>query len=262
MTKTITTEEEKIELEKNQDESDVSGVTIDKMVDDVPLSPEDNILLEEMLMAGLLFGYRKSKSHPKMGKYIFAVRNNIQIFDLIKTIEELKKSVIFLKSIMAKGGKVLFVGTTPSAKELIKEIAIFLKMPYVCERWLGGTMTNFQTIKKRVDYFWDLEKKKETGDLEKYTKKERLLFDRELVKLETKIGGIKTMTKIPEVLFIVDVKANETALNEAKKMKVPVVAICNTNNNPDLIDYVIPANNSAYSSIKFTLDYLRENLIN
>ena len=253
-----TTTEEKIDLEKNQDEAEVSELTADKVADDLPLSPEDKALLEDMLKSGLILGYRKSKGHPKMAKYILTVRNNIQIFDLIKTIEELKKSVAFLKSIIEKGGKVLLVGTTPSSKELVKEAAQALKMPYVCERWLGGTMTNFPTIKKRVAYFLDLEKKKETGELEKYTKKERLLFDRELVKLENKIGGIKAMEKIPEVLFLVDIKASETALKEAKKVKIPVVAICNTNNNPDLVDYVIPANNSSYAAIKFTLEYLKK----
>jgi len=258
MTNTIQTEEEKIDLlDKNQDESDSLDAEQVKASDDLPLSLEDQALVEGMLKAGLLFGYRKSKGHPKMAKYILTIRNNIQILDLTKTIEELKKSVSFLRSIMEKGGKVLIVGTSPSAKELVREIGIALKMPYVCERWLGGTMTNFQTIKKRVAYFLDLEKKKETGELEKYTKKERLLFDRELIKLEKKFGGIKAMEKLPEVLFIVDLQADHTALKEAKTMKIPVVAICNTNNDPDLVNCLIPANNSAHTAIKFTLDYLK-----
>lgn len=225
-------------------------------------SPEDKAIIEEMIKAGTQFGHKKSNGHPKMASYIYTLRNNIQIINLSKTLAQLKIAVEFLKNILAKEGTILFVGTNPSAKELIKDLANDLKMSYVSERWLGGTLTNFQTIKKRINYFLDLLKKKETGELEKYTKKEKLLIDKDIKKLEINLGGIRAMEKMPDIVFIVDINKHSTAVNEAKKLNIPIMAICDTNVDPTNIAYPIVSNDGAYSAIKFILNYITKNLKN
>lgn len=206
--------------------------------------------LEKMLKAGIHFGHRPSKWHPKMEPYIFSVRNNVHIIDLEKTQEKLVVAIKQLKKIMDKKGVILFVGTKPTAKEIIQETAESIKMPYITERWLGGTLTNFSNISKRLEYFRNLEKKKALGELAKYTKKERLQFDKELNKLNRRFGGIKDMTILPDILFVVDAKQEVTAIKEAKTKKIPIVCICDTNTDPTGIDYIIPANDDASSSLK------------
>lgn len=233
--------------------------SINQMVEVVE-SPEDKAIIEEMLKSGVQFGHKKTKGHPKMAQYVYTLRNNIQIINLSKTLAQLKIAADFLKNILTKEGTVLFVGTNPSAKELIKDLANDLKMPYVSERWLGGTLTNFQTIKKRINYFLDLLKKKETGELEKYTKKEKLLIDRDIKKLEINFGGIRAMEKLPDAVFIVDIKEHSTAVNEAKKINIPIVAICDTDVDPTDIAYPIASNDGAYSAIKFILNYISKNI--
>jgi len=223
-------------------------------------SKEDAALIEAMIKAGISFGHKKSKSHPKMGPYVYAVRNEIQIIDVSKTLSHLRQAVDFLKPIIARGGKILFVGTHASAKETVREVATALGMPYVAERWLGGTLTNFHTMKKRITYFLDLEKKKSTGELEKYTKKERLLFDRELKKLENNLGGIKAMEKLPDAIFIIDITTHAIAVHEANKSHVPVVAICDTDSNPTPVAHVIPANDNSYHAIKFLMESVKNDL--
>lgn len=223
-------------------------------------SPEDKAVIEEMIKAGVQFGHKKTNGHPKMAQYVYTVRNNIQIINLPKTLDQLKTAVEFLKNILAKNGTILFVGVNPSAKELVKALANDLKMSYVSERWLGGTLTNFQTLKKRISYFLDLLKKKETGELEKYTKKEKLLIDRDIKKLEINFGGIRTMEKMPDAVFVVDINEHSIVVNEAKKMNIPIVAICDTNVNPKDITYPIASNDGAYSAIKFILDYILKNI--
>lgn len=211
--------------------------------------PEIPTLLE-MLQAGVHFGHKASKWHPKMKPYIFGERSGIHIINLEETAKKLKEALEFVKKTTAAGGVVLFVGSKDQAKEIVKRHAIECGMPYVTTRWLGGTFTNFKTIKGVIEKFKTLKTKQATGELAKYTKKEQLNFQKEIEKLEELVGGIENLVKIPEAIFIVDVKMEETAVREARKKKVPIVALCDTNANPEEIDYPIPANDDAVKSIE------------
>lgn len=204
----------------------------------------------EMLQAGVHFGHKASKWHPKMKPYIFGERSDIHIINLELTAEKLKEALDFIKKTTAAGGVVLFVGSKDQAKEIVKRHATECDMPYVVTRWLGGTFTNFKTIKGVINKLTDLKTKQAAGELAKYTKKEQLNFQREIEKLEELVGGIETLTKIPEAIFVVDVKKEDTAVREAKKKNVPIVALCDTNVNPDDINYPIPANDDAVKSIE------------
>lgn len=216
---------------------------------------------EEMLQAGLQFGHRTSRTHPKMKPYIFGVRNSIHIFDLEKTAGKLKETLEFIEKLISENKILLFVGTKIQAKLLVKETAEETGLPYVTERWLGGTITNFGVIKNRVEYFKDLEKKKATGELEKYTKKERLKFDEELKKLKIKFEGIKEMPRPPDAVFVLDMAKDAIAVREAKKKGIKVIAICDTSSDPTPADYIIPANDDATSSIKYILEKVKEAIL-
>jgi small subunit ribosomal protein S2 len=204
----------------------------------------------EMLQAGVHFGHKASKWHPKMKPYIFGERSDIHIINLEETAKKLKEALEFIKKTTASGGVVLFVGSKDQAKEIVKRHAKEAGMPYVVTRWLGGTFTNFKTIKGVTDRFTDLKNKTATGGLAKYTKKEQLNFQKEIVKLEELVGGIETLKKLPEAVFVVDVRAEKTAVAEAKKKKVTVVALCDTNINPDEVDYPVPSNDDAVKAIE------------
>lgn len=213
---------------------------------------------EGMLRAGLQFGHRISKTHPKMKPYLFGVRNSIHIFDLEKTAEKLEEALGFVQKLISEDKTLLFVGTKIQAKNLVKEIATQTGFPYVAERWLGGTITNFSVIKNRAEYFKDLERKKETGELDKYTKKERLEFDKELERLRIKFEGIKEMSRIPDAIFVVDIEKDSLAVEEAKKKGLKIIGICDTNTDPTLVDYPIPANDDAIPSLKYILEKVKE----
>jgi len=206
--------------------------------------------VEEMMKAGVHFGHKTTKRTPKMEPYIFGAKNNINIIDLKKTVERLKEALDFVKKLTADGGIILFVGTAPVAKKIVEEAAPACQMPYVSERWLGGTLTNFKIILKRLDHFRDLVRKKESGELTKYTKKEQHDFNEEIKKLERKFGGIKKLTKKPEVLFVLSAKKNLLAIKEAKVAGVKVVALCDTNVDPTIVDYPIPSNDDAISALR------------
>lgn len=221
---------------------------------EVKLSKE----VQEMTVAGLCFGHRVSKIHPKMKPYISGTRNGIHIINLEKTEEMLKEALDFLKQSKKDKKKFLLVGTKIQVRDLVKKAAGEANIPYVSGRWLGGTLTNFKIIRKRVDYFIDLEKQKETGALQKYTKKERVKFDRELKNLEVKFGGIKTLESKPDIIIVLDMKKDDIAVKEAKDQKIKVVAIADTNVNPILVDYPIPANDDAISSVQYIVDKIIE----
>ena len=216
------------------------------------LTKEDFKLIEEMVKAGVHFGHSATKWNPKMGPFIFGSKNNVHLIDLEKTAEMLKAAKEFVKDIVQKDGKILFVGTTPAAKKVLEECAAQTGMPVVSERWLGGTLTNFKIIAKRLDYFKELERKQAAGELEKYTKKERQEFNEEIKKLERKFGGFKNLQKVPEALFVLDPKKNYLAIKEAQDSgKAKTIALCDTNVDPDSIDYPIHANDDAISSLRF-----------
>ncbi|MEK7123763.1 MAG: 30S ribosomal protein S2 [Patescibacteria group bacterium] len=213
--------------------------------------PEET--LKEMYKAGVHFGHKKSKGHPKMFPNVFTTKNDIQIINLEKSHKQLGEALEFLKAAASKG-IVLFVGTKVSSRKLIREAAEKLGIPYAAERWVPGTLTNYPTISKRVAHMEDLEKKKLSGELKKYTKKEQAGFEAEIIKLEQDLGGLRLLKKLPGVLFLTDIREDELAVREAKKIKIPVVALVDTNNDPTLIDYPISSNDDATSAVKYMLD--------
>ncbi len=215
-------------------------------------------ITQEMIVAGLHFGHKTSKTHPKMKPYIAGVRNTVHMFDLAKTKDKLQKAQEYIQSLRAEGKTLLLVGTKIQIKNLVKETAMACGLPYVSDRWIGGTFTNFGTIAKRTEYFRGLEKKKEAGELEKYTKKEQLGIAEEMKNLELRFGGIKNLAKLPDAIFICDLDKNQLALREAKDKGIPVVAIVDTDIDPTLVDYVIPANDDAQSSVRYILNKLQE----
>ncbi len=206
---------------------------------------------EEMAQAGLQFGHRTSRINPKMKPYIYGVRNSVHLIDLEKTAQGLKEALKFIQKIISEDKTLLLIGTKIQVKDLVKNIAKDCDLPYVDERWLGGTFTNFQTIKKRIEYFKELEEKKEKGELTKYTKKERADMDKELMDSEIKFGGIKRLKGLPDAIFVLDMKKDALAVKEARKKGVVVIGIADTNVDPTLADYPIPANDDAISSVKY-----------
>jgi len=214
----------------------------------------------ELLEAGVHSGHRTSRWHPKMEQYIFGAKNGVHIFDLDKTLKKLEESAVFLKGVLSRGGMILFVGTKPAAKSTVQEAAETLGMPYVVKRWLGGTLTNYKTIRKRLDYYLTLEEQEKTGGWDKFIKKERTQLKKKLNKLHDQLEGIRKLSRLPQALFVADIKEDNIAVREARKAGIPVVAICDTNMDPTSADYIIPANDDAASSIKKLVETLVENL--
>lgn len=209
------------------------------------------ISLLDLLKSGAHFGHKTSRWNPKMKPYIFTVRNNIHIIDLEKTRTGLQKAVDFVSDIAKQGGSVLFIGTKRQSRDIVKEQAESCGMPYVNLRWLGGTFTNFRTIQKTVRKLEKLQSRRDSSDFElKYTKKERLLIEREIEKLTKLFEGIKNMKRTPQAVFLTDIHHDDIALTEARKMKVPVVAIVDTNTDPSLVNYPIPANDDATAAVQ------------
>lgn len=208
------------------------------------------ISMKQLLEAGVHFGHQTRRWNPKMAKYIFTERNGIYIIDLQKTVKKVDEAYNFLRSVAEEGKSVLFVGTKKQAQEAVKEEALKADMFYVNERWLGGMMTNFQTIQKRINRLKELEAMEEDGTFEVLTKKEVLQLRHEMEKLEKFLGGIKDMKKLPGALFIVDPRKERIAVAEARKLNIPIVAIVDTNCDPDEIDYVIPGNDDAIRAVK------------
>lgn len=213
---------------------------------------------DEMLEAGLHFGHRVSRCHPKMKPYIFGVRNTVHIIDLEKTAQKLEEALKLIQELVSEKKILMVVGTKIQAKDLVKKTAEECDLPYVSERWIGGTFTNFEIIKKRVDYFKDLERKKAAGEFEKYTKKEQMKLDKELGDLEIKFGGIKNLEKIPDAVFVLDMKKDKVAIIEARKKGTKIIAVADTNVDPDLADYPIPASDDSIASIKYILEKVKE----
>lgn len=208
------------------------------------------VTMRQMLEAGVHFGHQTRYWNPKMGQYIFGARNKIHIINLEQTLPMFNDSMNFIGKLAAKGGKVLFVGTKRSAREAVKDSALACKMPYVNHRWLGGMLTNFKTVKQSIRRLKELEKMMEDGSLERRGKKEVLMLQRELVKLENSFGGIKHMRGLPDAIFVIDVGYEKIAVQEAKKLGIPVIGVVDTNNSLENIDYVIPGNDDAIRAIQ------------
>jgi small subunit ribosomal protein S2 len=208
------------------------------------------VSMKALLETGVHFGHRTKRWNPKMKPYIFTERNGIHIIDLQQTLSALENSFNTIRDTVSNGGTVLFVGTKRQAQETMAKEAARATMPHVTYRWLGGTLTNWKTIKQRIDYLHTLEQRRERGDFELLTKKEALDYDRLITKLNLRLGGIKDLKKMPDLLFVIDVHREATSIKEANVLKIPVIAMVDTNCNPDQIDLVIPANDDAIRAIK------------
>ncbi len=210
--------------------------------------------MREMLEAGVHFGHQTNRWNPKMDRYIFGARNGIYIIDLQQTVPLFSKAYKFLAETCAKGDRVLFVGTKKQAQEVVKEVAGRAGQFYVDHRWLGGTLTNFKTIKQSLERLANIEKMAEDGTFEKLVKKEVLGLTREKIKLEKNLGGLTEMKKLPGAIFVIDIRKEHIAVAEARKLGIPVVAVVDTNCDPDLVDYVIPGNDDAIRSLRIFLN--------
>lgn len=212
--------------------------------------------LEELLKAGVHFGHQKGRWNPQAKSFIYDERNGVHIIDLQITLKRLEETLGKIKEIISGGGTILFVGTKKQVREIVEEAAKTTNMPYVIERWLGGTFTNFSTISRRIQKLLDIELREKEGRLGQYTKKERMRYHKEIEDFEKNMGGIKTLKKLPEAIFVVGAKEEKTALKEAKNTGVATMAILDTNTEPDDIDYPIPGNDDAVRSVQLILSYI------
>ncbi len=220
----------------------------------------DENIVKEMVQEGVLFGHKRSKTHPKMKPHIGGTKNELELLNPDSVDASLSKAAELMKEKKAAGALFLFTGTRPAAKRLIQEFAEELKAPYVVTRWLGGTITNFSVIQKRIAYYEELKEKQAKGGFEKYTKNEQRKFTEQIAKMREHFEGLRSLTKVPDVLFFVDASSSETAIREARKAKVATVGILDTNDDPTLIDYPIFANDHGVKSVAWVLNRIREAL--
>jgi len=204
----------------------------------------------EMLKAGVHFGHSKSRWHPKMKDFIFTDRSGVHVIDLEKSLEMLEKAANFAKKTAQNGGVILFVGTKKQGQQIMQKHAKEVNMPYITVRWVGGLFTNFANVGKLIKKHKEMKDNQASGGFDKYTKKEQVAFKKEIDKLEKLVGGLAGVTKVPDAIFVLDVKKEKTAVIEARKKNIPVIAFCDTNINPDLVDHCIPANDDAVKSIE------------
>lgn len=221
-------------------------------------TPVSDPELEAMLKAGVHLGHAKSKSHPAMQPYIFGIRNTVSIIDLAQTKEKFALALEFIHNIGARGGTVLLVGTRPTARKIILEVVEKTKMPYFTERWIGGTFTNFRVIGKRVEYMESLERSRAAGEFQKYTKYEQMKKDEEIERLKKNFDGLRTLKRLPDAVFVVDITHDTTAVSEARRMKIPVVALVDSNANANLVTYPVPANDDALPAVRYMVGRIGE----
>ena len=221
----------------------------------------DTVTIKQLLEAGAHFGHQTSRWHPRMKNYIFTKRNGIHIIDLEQTVDMLDQACDFVRQVVAEGSNILFVGTKKQAQDIIEEEAKRCGMYYVNQRWIGGVLTNFATIQARIDYLVRLEDQQTRGDFNRLPKKEALKLGEEILRLNRQVGGFKEMTSLPAALFIIDPVKENIALAEAKRVGIPVIAVVDTNCNPDYIDYPIPANDDAIKAIKLMCSKIADSVI-
>jgi small subunit ribosomal protein S2 len=223
---------------------------------------EDGISMKQLLEAGVHFGHQTRRWNPKMAKYIFNERNGIYILDLKKTVRMIHEACEFVKELSAHGGRILFVGTKRQAQESVAEIAKNISCYFVTHRWLGGMLTNFKTIRSRVNRLIELDRMREDGTLQQRTKKEQILLMKSRERLDKYLAGIREMDHLPDALFVTDVRKERIAVEEANKLKIPVIAIVDTNCDPDPIDYVIPANDDAIRAVRLISELVANAYVN
>jgi small subunit ribosomal protein S2 len=221
-----------------------------------------SISVEEMIQNAVHFGHRTNKWNPRMKPYIYGNVNGVHLFDLEKSKTHLEKLLDYVKKAVEEGKTILFVSTKPQTAITIPELAEIHGFPYVTQKWFGGLLTNFGTMKERIRYFKNLKEQQATGEFEKYPKKEQMKFEKEILKLEKALGGIQSMRRVPDVIFVVDGKRDLIAVNEAKKLRIPVIGICDSNADPDLYDLFVPANDDAIKSLDYILGLVAEVLKN
>lgn len=214
--------------------------------------------LADMLQAGVHFGHQVSRWHPKMKRFIFTERNGVHVINLEATTEELKNTLATVTQMVSEGKQIVFVTTKPQAKAIVKQAAIDCGMPYLVERWVGGLLTNFNEIKKLLKKYISLKEQQASGELERYTKKEQLDIAREIEKMDQTLAGLVSLKALPDALFIPSVQREKTAVTEANTMGVEIIGVCDTNANPDKVDYCIPANDDAVNSIKMVVELVRD----
>jgi len=219
------------------------------------------VSLEELLKTGAHFGHQARRWNPKSSPFIHGIQDGVHVFDLIKTKEKLDEALAELTKIAKDKKKILILGTKKQAKEKIREVGLEAEVYFVNERWLGGTITNFEQIKKSTSKLTDMKKKREAGEYKEFTKKERVLIDREIARLERFFGGIETIDGIPDVLFVVDIKREITAVKEAQQKGVTTIGICDSNSDPTLVDFPIPMNDDATKAVNYVLELVKEAIL-
>jgi small subunit ribosomal protein S2 len=219
------------------------------------------VSMKQLLEMGVHFGHRTQKWNPKMQPYIFTQRNGIHILDLQQTLRNLNQYYDMVRDLVRNGGTVLFVGTKRQAQETIAEEAARCGMPYINTRWLGGTLTNWRTIRSRIEMLKKLEQRRDKGEFELLTKREAMMLNREIDKLQERLGGIRNMKKEPDLIVVVDTFREVTAVKEANSLNIPVLALVDSNSNPDVVDYILPANDDAMRSIKLIISALADGVI-
>ncbi len=233
------------------DDTKNSKVEVEEVA--APVNQAELAVFEEMAKVGVLFGRRRNKTNPKMKPYIHTTRAGFDVIDLAQTNAGIEKAQAFLKELVKKGQQLLVAATTPAGQIPATKFADKYSLPRVTDRWLGGTLSNFETLSKRIQHLITRKADKAAGRLDKYTKKERVVIDKEIERLTKLFGGLEKMSSLPGALLVVGAPQHITAIREAKRVKIPVIAIANTDTDPDLIDYLIPANDGAASSIEYIL---------
>lgn len=221
------------------------------------LGPKEDVV-KEMFAQGLHWGHKTSKWHPRIKPYLYGTHGTVHVFDLNKTYDCFQAALEYLKECSREGKTILFVGTRGPERELIRSLSSELQMPAVWEEWIGGTFTNFKEIAKRIKYFRELEEKESSGELEKYTKRERQEFHKEHMRMAKKWEGVRNLEKLPDCLFLTNIRDNALAMEEARRVGIPIVAIVDSNADPSLIDFPIPANDDAITSLIYILDKVKE----
>ncbi|MDD5068367.1 MAG: 30S ribosomal protein S2 [Candidatus Pacebacteria bacterium] len=217
---------------------------------------KNSAVIEGLFKAGAHFAYSKSRRHPSVKSYIFGAKNKVEIFDLEKTSDLLEKAKMFVKTLGAEGKQILFVGGKPESRDTMKNGALAINMPYVAGRWIGGTLTNFGQIRSRIDKMLTLMDQREKGELSKYTKKERLLIDREITKLNLFFSGLVLLKGMPQAVFVIDSRKEKIAVDEAKKMNIPVIALLGSDCDISEVDHAIVGNDASLASIRFFVDQI------
>lgn len=217
--------------------------------------------IEDMIKAGVHLGHSKSKRNPAMSPYIFAARNNIEIIDLVKTKQMLDLALEFIKNLASHGKTILLVGTQPAAKKVIDEVSEETMMPRVSYRWIGGILTNFKVISKRIESLERLEREKATGEFEKYTKKEKGKLEEDIISLKINFDGLRLLKNLPDAIFVVNMVHDDLPIREATRMKIPVIALCDTNSNPKLVTYPIPSNDDALPAVRYMVGRIKEAIL-